>query len=135
MIGVGLVLLYFGMAAAAAAIILQSDRYVVKRSATIAADARRLFALVSDPARWVELGAATVVESAPHERVVLRLEAGKAESFLIFGLKPESGRTVVDGVLSGRNSLADKARNLVSGREKTLGPKIEKALADLAASA
>jgi hypothetical protein len=135
MIGMGMVLLYFAMAAAAAAIILQSDQYVVRRSATIAADARRLFTLVSDPARWTRLGPATVVESAPDERVVLRLDSGKAERFLIFGLKREGGATLVDGIMTGRNSLADKVRNLFSGRDKALGPEIEKALADLAASA
>jgi hypothetical protein len=135
MTGVGLVLLYFAMAGVAAAIIMQSDRYVVQRSTTIAADARKLYALVSDPSRWASFGAATVVESAPNERVVLRIDGGKYESFLALGLKPEGGCTVVETVLTGHNSLADKARNLFSGRDKSLGPKIEKALADLAASA
>jgi hypothetical protein len=135
MTGMGLVLLYFAMAGVAAAIIMQSDRYVVQRSTTIAADARKLHALVSDPARWATFGAATVVESAPNERVVLRIDSGKYESFLALGLKPEGGGTVVETVLTGHNSLADKARNLFSGRDKSLGPKIEKALADLAASA
>jgi hypothetical protein len=135
MMGVGLVLLYFGLAIVAAAIIMQSDRYVVTRTATIAVDAHRLFALASDPARWAALGEATIVESRPNERVVLRLADGKSESLLAFGLKPDGAGTIVESVLSGRNGVVDKVKNLFGGRDKTFGPKMEKALADLAASA
>ena len=52
MTGVLLVLLYFGMAALAAVIILQPDRFVVTRSRTIAAPQRTLFGLVNDLRRF-----------------------------------------------------------------------------------
>ena len=52
MTGVLLVLLYFGLAALAAVIILQPDRFVVTRSRTIAAPQRTLFALVNDLHRF-----------------------------------------------------------------------------------
>jgi hypothetical protein len=132
--GFALVLSYFALAAAAAAIVMQSDRYLVERSAIIDADARKIFGLVSDPRRWSDMGEATVVESKPNELVVMRVAKGEEESFLTFGLRGEGAETLVECVISGRNSLLDKARNLIAGREKTLGPKIEKALAELAAS-
>lgn len=135
MMGVALVLLYFALAIFAAAIILQSDRFAVRRSATIGAEASSLFDRLSDPARWASLGAASVVESRPNELVVLRLVSGKTESLATVELQPEGNETLVDCVVTGRNSLADKARNLLASREKVLGPKIEKALADLGASA
>jgi hypothetical protein len=135
MIGVGLVLLYFGLALAAAAIILQSDRYAVKRSAMIDASAHKLFELASDTARWASLGAASVVESRPDEFVALRLVLGSSESVATIELRPEGGKTVVDCVVAGRNTIGDKAVNLLSSREQSIGPKIDRALADLAASA
>ena len=52
MTGVLLVLLYFGLAALAAVIILQPDHFVVTRSRTIAAPQRQLFALVNDLHRF-----------------------------------------------------------------------------------
>jgi len=52
MTGVLLVLLYFGLAALAAVIILQPDRFVVTRSRTIAAPQRTLFGLVNDLRRF-----------------------------------------------------------------------------------
>jgi len=140
MLGVGLVLLYFGLAALAAAIVMQSDRYVVRRSATVDADAKKLFARINDPGVWAPWGGkgrAEIVESRPDELAVLRLEAGnlgKAETFVSFALRPEGGKTIVECSMSGRNSYVDKARNIFWAREKTLGPRIEKALADLAAS-
>ncbi|MCC3246337.1 hypothetical protein LG047_13580 [Methylocystis sp. WRRC1] len=138
--GVGLVLLYFGMAILAAALVLQQDRYVVRRSAKIGADARRIFRRINEAdvlSAWAGEGEATIVESRPDELLVLRLDSGrpaKSESFVTFALRPEGAATVVDCALSGRNSYADKAKNLFGGREKALGPKVEKALADLAAS-
>jgi hypothetical protein len=135
MIGVGLVLLYFLLALGAAALILQSDRYAVGRSAMVDADVSRVFALARDPAHWAPLGAASVVESALEERVVLRIPGEGAESLATILLRPDGGRTIVDCVVTGRNSLIDKARNFFGFREKTLGPKIEKALAGLSASA
>ncbi|MFY9658849.1 MAG: SRPBCC family protein [Methylocystis sp.] len=52
MTGVLLVLLYFLLAALAAVIILQPDRFVVSRSRTIAAPQRTLFTLVNDLHRF-----------------------------------------------------------------------------------
>jgi hypothetical protein len=52
MAGVLLVLLYFGLAALAAVIILQPDHFVVTRSRTIAAPQRTLFGLVNDLRRF-----------------------------------------------------------------------------------
>ncbi|WP_330083382.1 hypothetical protein [Methylocystis iwaonis] len=135
MLGVGLVLLYFALALLAAAIILQSDRYMVRRSIAIDAGTHKLFNLASDPARWSALGAAAVIESRPDALVVLQLDLGRTESVATVGLHPEGGQTFVDCMIAGRNTFADKIRNLLGSREKTLGPKIEQALADLAASA
>lgn len=135
MVGVALVLLYFLLAALAAVIILQSDRYAVRRMTAVDAQAHDVFARVADPASWAPLGAATVVEAEPDARVVLRLVSEGAESFATVALAPEGAGTVVDCIVAGRNGLIDKARNLFGHREKTLGPKIEKALAGLAASA
>ncbi len=135
MMGVGLVLLYFALAALAAAIIMQSDRYAVRRSIAVGGEAHKLFALVSDPARWSALGAASVIERRPDELVVLRLDSGGKESLATVGLRREEKQTLIDCVVAGRNTLADKVRNIFGGREKSLGPKIEKTLADFAASA
>lgn len=138
MMGAALVLLYFGMAILAAAVLMQSDRYVVRRSASVDADARKIFALIGDAGIWADEGRATVVESRPNELAVLRIDAEKprkTESFVTFALKPEGRRTIVECAMSGRNSLFDKARNIIGGREKALGPKIEKALARIAAKA
>jgi uncharacterized protein YndB with AHSA1/START domain len=52
MTGVLLVLLYFGLAALAAVIILQPDRFVVTRSRTIAAPPPTLFGFVNDLHRF-----------------------------------------------------------------------------------
>jgi hypothetical protein len=135
MLGVGLVLLYFLLALVAAALIMQSDRYAVGRSAPVEADVSRVFALARDPAHWAPLGAASVVESALEDRVVLRVLCGGEESLATISLRPDGGRTIVDCVVTGRNSLVDKARNFFGFREKTMGPKIDKALAGLSASA
>ncbi len=135
MVGFGLVLLYFALAALAAALIMQSDRYAVRRTTSVAADARRVFARAADPASWAPLGAASVVEAEPDARVVLKLLDGGAESHATVSLIPEGARTLVECVVAGRNGLVDKARNLFGFREKTLGPKIEQALAGLAARA
>lgn len=135
MVGVALVLLYFLLAALAAVIIMQSDRYAVRRTTAVDAHPQAVFARGADPAFWATLGAATVLEAEPDARIVLRLVSDGAESFATVALAPEEGRTVVDCVVSGRNSLVEKARDLLGHREKTLGPKIEKALAGLAASA
>ncbi|GLI91536.1 hypothetical protein [Methylocystis echinoides] len=132
MFGVGLVLLYFLLALVAAALIMQPDQYAVSRSAGINADVARVFALARDPAHWAPLGAASVVESSLDERIVLRL--GPTTLATVF-LRPEGAGTVVECVVTGRNSLVDKARAFLGHREKTLGPKMEKALAGLAASA
>jgi hypothetical protein len=132
MFGVGLVLLYFLLALVAAALIMQPDQYAVSRSVGINADVARVFALARDPAHWAPLGAASVVESSLEERIVLRL--GPTTLATVF-LRPEGAGTVVECVVTGRNSLVDKARAFLGHREKTLGPKMEKALAGLAASA
>lgn len=132
MFGVGLVLLYFLLALVAAALIMQPDQYAVSRSVGINADVARVFALARDPAHWAPLGAASVVESSLDERIVLRL--GPTTLATVF-LRPEGAGTVVECVITGRNSLVDKARAFLGHREKTLGPKMEKALAGLAASA
>ena len=52
MTGVLLVLLYFGLAALAAVVILQPDRFVVTRTRTIAAAPRTLFGYVNDLRRF-----------------------------------------------------------------------------------
>ncbi|ARN81974.1 SRPBCC family protein [Methylocystis bryophila] len=52
MTGVLLVLLYFGLAALAAFVILQPDRFVVARSRTIPASPHTLFGLVNDLHRF-----------------------------------------------------------------------------------
>lgn len=135
MMGVGLVLLYFLLALLAAALVLQPDRYAVRRSAVVDADVARVFALARDPAHWAPLGAASVVESLPDERIVLRVAANGADSLAIVTLRRDGARTNVDCEVAGSNGLFDKARGLFGLREKTLGPKIEKALAGLAASA
>ncbi|MGJ0510364.1 MAG: hypothetical protein ACR652_25235 [Methylocystis sp.] len=135
MFGVGLVLLYFVLALLAAALIMQPDSYAVGRSATIAADVPRVFAMARDPAHWAPLGAASVVDSTLDERIMLRVVCGPAESLATVSLRPEGARTLVDCVVTGRNSLVDKVRNFFGLREKTLGPKIERALAGLSASA
>lgn len=70
--------------------------------------------------------------SSLDERIVLRL--GPTTLATVF-LRPEGAGTVVECVVTGRNSLVDKARAFLGHREKTLGPKMEKALAGLAASA
>jgi hypothetical protein len=132
MFGVGLVLLYFLLALVAAALIMQPDQYAVSRSVGINADVARVFALARDPAHWAPLGAASVAESSLEERIVLRL--GPTTLATVF-LRPEGAGTVVECVVTGRNSLVDKARAFLGHREKTLGPKMEKALAGLAASA
>ncbi|MGJ0394596.1 MAG: hypothetical protein ACR650_17940 [Methylocystis sp.] len=134
MMGVGLVLLYFGLAVLAAAIIMQSDRYAVRRSIAVGAEAHRLFALVSDPTRWSAFGAASVIERRPDELVILRLDSGGKESLATVGLRREGAQTAIDCVVAGRNTLVDKIRNILGGPEKSVGPKIEKTLADLAAS-
>jgi hypothetical protein len=136
MVGVALVLLYFLLALLAAALIMQSDRYAVRRTAAIAGKASRVFALAADPASWAPLGAVSVVETEPNARVVLRLvNGGGAESHATIALAPEGAQTRVDCVVAGRNGLIDKARDFFGFREKTWGPKIEQALAGLAASA
>jgi hypothetical protein len=135
MAGVALVLLYFALAALAAALIMQPDRYAVRRRASVAADARRVFARAADPAAWTSLGAAALVEAEPGARVVLKLMNGGAESLATVSLVSEGAQTRVDCEVAGRNGLLDKARNLLGFREKTLGPKIEQALAGLAANA
>lgn len=132
MLGVGLVLLYFLLALLAAALIMQPDRYAVGRSVAIDAPADRVFALARDPAHWAPIGAASVVESSLGERILLRIGP---ESLATVSLRPDGARTIVDCVVTGRNSLLDKATAFVGHREKTLGPKIEKALASLGASA
>lgn len=132
MLGVGLVLLYFLLALLAAALIMQPDRFAVGRSVAIDAPADRVFALARDPAHWTPIGAASVVESSLGERILLRIGP---ESLATVSLRPDGARTIVDCVVTGRNSLLDKARAFVGHREKTLGPKIEKALASLGASA
>ncbi len=135
MVGVALVLLYFALAALAAVLIMQPDRYAVRRTASVHADPRRVFARAADPAAWAPLGAASVVEAEPGARVVLKLLDGGAESHATVSFSPEGAQTLVDCEVAGRNGLVDKARNLLGFREKTLGPKIEKALAGLAANA
>jgi hypothetical protein len=97
--------------------------------------ARRVFARAADPAAWTSLGAAALVEAEPGARVVLKLMNGGAESLATVSLVSEGAQTRVDCEVAGRNGLLDKARNLLGFREKTLGPKIEQALAGLAANA
>ncbi len=50
--GALLVLLYFGMALAAAVVIMQPDRFAISRSATIDASARDVFARIDDLRDW-----------------------------------------------------------------------------------
>ncbi len=132
MLGVGLILFYFALAALAAAVILQPDRYVVRRVREIDAGAGRIFARATDPARWSALGRATLVESEPNRRIAFRLGAGA--SVATIALSQEGRETRVEVAVSGRNTLVDKATHLLGRREKILGPKIDKALADLSAS-
>ncbi|HMK90738.1 MAG TPA: SRPBCC family protein [Methylocystis sp.] len=52
MVGVALVLLYFGLALLAAVIIMQPDRFVVTRDALIAAPPERVFNLIAELRNW-----------------------------------------------------------------------------------
>jgi uncharacterized protein YndB with AHSA1/START domain len=54
MAGFILVLTYFGLAAVAAAILMQPDKFYVSRAATIDAPPEKVFACISDLRRWNE---------------------------------------------------------------------------------
>jgi uncharacterized protein YndB with AHSA1/START domain len=54
MAGFILVLAYFGMAAVAAAILMQPDKFYVSRAATIDAPPEKVFACINDLQRWNE---------------------------------------------------------------------------------
>jgi hypothetical protein len=86
----------------------------------------------------VGAGNMTITESAPNERVRLRLEfirpfAGVSDT--LFTIKPEGEKTNVTWTMSGKNNFVGKAISCIMDCEKMIGPQFEKGLVSMEAAA